>query len=57
MNLTLQAGAVEQTVVVTEDAPLVNTTSGALGGLVTEQKVAELRSGNLVHGFRFPSTG
>src|SRR5947208_1671879 len=42
VNFTLQAGAVEQTVVVTEDAPIVNTTSGALGGLVDERKVAEL---------------
>src|SRR3989449_9937562 len=42
VNFALQAGAVEQTVVVTEDAPIVNTTSGALGGLVDERKVAEL---------------
>jgi len=42
INFTMQAGAVDQTIVVTEDAPLVNTTSGALGGLVDEQKVAEL---------------
>src|SRR3989449_1400454 len=42
VNFSLQPGAVEQTVVVTEGAPLVNTTSGALGGLVDEQKVAEL---------------
>src|SRR3989449_5328993 len=42
VNFTLQAGAVDQTLVVTEDAPIVNTTSGALGGLVDEQKVAEL---------------
>src|SRR5438132_6049041 len=42
VNFTLQAGAVEQTVVVTEDAPIVNTTSGALGGLVDERRVAEL---------------
>src|SRR3989449_1455486 len=42
INFALQAGAVEQTVVVTEDAPIVNTTSGALGGLVDERKVAEL---------------
>src|SRR5438445_3907833 len=42
VNFTLQAGAVDQTVVVTEDAPIVNTTSGALGGLVDERKVAEL---------------
>src|SRR2546425_87359 len=42
VNFILQAGAIDQTVVVTEDAPLVNTTSGALGGLVDQQKVAEL---------------
>src|SRR5437867_3370294 len=42
VNFALQPGAVDQTVVVTEDAPLVNTTSGALGGLVDERKVAEL---------------
>jgi hypothetical protein len=42
LNFALQPGAVDQTVVVTEDAPLVNTTSGALGGLVDERKVAEL---------------
>src|SRR5437870_4950948 len=42
VNFSLQPGAIDQTVVVTEDAPLVNTTSGALGGLVDEQKVAEL---------------
>jgi hypothetical protein len=42
VNFALQVGAVDQTVVVTEEAPLVNTTSGALGGLVDERKVAEL---------------
>src|SRR5437667_1000813 len=42
VNFALQAGAVDQTVVVTEDAPLVNTTTGSLGGLVDEQKVADL---------------
>src|SRR2546422_2031247 len=42
VNFTMQAGAVDQTVVVTEDAPLVNTTAGAMGGLVDERKVAEL---------------
>src|SRR5579885_914812 len=42
VNFTLQVGAVEQTVAVTADAPLVNTTSGELGGLVSEQKVADL---------------
>src|SRR5438128_12271623 len=33
LNFALQPGTIDQTVVVTEDAPLVNTTSGALGGL------------------------
>ena len=42
VNMTLQVGAVEQTVAVTAEAPLVNTTSGSLGGLVSEEKVAEL---------------
>src|SRR5712691_1631929 len=42
VNLTLQVGAVEQTVAVTAEAPLVNTTSGSLGGLVDERRVAEL---------------
>ena len=42
LNFTLQVGAVEQTVAVTAEAPLVNTTSGSLGGLVSEQKVADL---------------
>ena len=32
----------EQTVSVTAEAPLVNTTSGSLGGLVGEQKMADL---------------
>ena len=34
MNFNLQVGAVEHTVSVTAEAPLVNTTSGSLGGLV-----------------------
>ena len=42
VNFTLQVGAVEQRIEVTAEAPLVNTTSGSLGGLVDEQKVAEL---------------
>jgi Carboxypeptidase regulatory-like domain/TonB dependent receptor len=42
VNFTLQVGATEQTVSVTEEAPLVNTTSGSLGGLVNEQKIADL---------------
>ena len=36
VNATLQVGAVGQTVEVTAEAPLVNTTSGSLGGLVDE---------------------
>ena len=42
VNIVLQLGAVEQTVAVTAEAPLVNTTSGSLGGLVDQQKVADL---------------
>ncbi|MSO20864.1 MAG: TonB-dependent receptor [Acidobacteria bacterium] len=42
MNFTLQVGGVEQTISITAEAPLVNTTSGAIGSLVTEQKVADL---------------
>ncbi|MBI2817463.1 MAG: TonB-dependent receptor [Acidobacteria bacterium] len=42
VNFTLELGAVEQTVAVTAEAPLVNTTTGSLGGLVDEQRVADL---------------
>jgi hypothetical protein len=42
VNFALQVGAVTETVSVTGEAPLVNTTSGSLGGLVGEQKVADL---------------
>ena len=42
LPVTLEVGAVEQTVAVTAEAPLVNTTSGSLGGLVDERKVADL---------------
>jgi hypothetical protein len=42
VNFTLEVGGVEQTIAVTAEAPLVNTTSGAIGSLVTEQKVADL---------------
>ena len=42
VNIDLQVGAVENTITVTAEAPLVNTTSGSLGGLVDEQKVADL---------------
>jgi len=42
VSFTLEVGAVEQTVAVTAEAPLVNTTSGSLGGLVDEQRMADL---------------
>ena len=42
VNFTLEVGAVTQEVAVTAEAPLVNTTSGTLGGLVSEQRVADL---------------
>lgn len=42
VNFTLQVGAVEQRVEVSAEAPLVNTTTSSLGGLVDEQKVADL---------------
>ena len=42
VNFTLEVGAVTQTIAVTAEAPLVNTTSGSLGTLVDERRVAEL---------------
>ena len=42
VNFALEVGAVEQTVEVVAEAPLVNTTSGTLGALVNQQKVADL---------------
>jgi hypothetical protein len=42
VNFTLNVGSVAEAVTVTADAPLVETTSGSLGGLVDEQRVAEL---------------
>jgi hypothetical protein len=41
-NFSLEVGASTQTVEVTGEAPVVNTTSGTLGGLVNEEKLAEL---------------
>jgi carboxypeptidase family protein len=41
-NVTLQIGSLAQTVAVTGEAPLVNTTSGSLGALVDEQKISDL---------------
>ena len=42
LNPTLQVGAVTQEVVVTGEAPLVNTTNSALGSMVNEQRMADL---------------
>src|SRR3989338_1570676 len=42
MNTTLQVGATTQEVVVTGEAPLVNTTGSSLGGVVNEDKIADL---------------
>lgn len=42
VNLALRVGSVEESVTVAAEATLVNTTSGALGSLVNEQKVADL---------------
>ena len=42
VNFTLEVGAVEQTVEVSAEASLVNTTSGSLGGLVDERKIGDL---------------
>ena len=42
VNFTLQVGTAAQTVAVTAEAPLVDTTSGSLGGTVNEQKVSDL---------------
>jgi len=42
VNFSMEVGAVEQTVAVTAEAPIVNTTSGSLGGLVDQQRIADL---------------
>src|SRR5271169_5469356 len=42
INFTLQVGTSAQEVVVTSEAPLVNTSNSTLGGLVNEQQMAEL---------------
>jgi Carboxypeptidase regulatory-like domain/TonB dependent receptor-like, beta-barrel len=42
VNFTLELGATQQRVVVTGEAPQVNTTNGQLGGLVDENQMAEL---------------
>src|SRR5437762_5018627 len=42
LNFSLAVGTVTEAVTVQAEAPLVDTTSGTLGGLVDEQKVSEL---------------
>src|SRR5712692_4076480 len=42
VNLTLQVGAVTQEVEVSGEAPLVNTTSSALGSTVNEHRMSDL---------------
>ena len=42
VNPVLQVGTSTQSVTVTGEAPVVNTTNGSLGGLVNEQKMADL---------------
>jgi len=42
VNLQLQVGDLAQQIVVTEDAPLVNTTTSPVSGVVNEQQVKDL---------------
>lgn len=42
VNMTLQVGSVNQTVSVTGEAPLVDTTTSSLGGLVDSQRMTDL---------------
>jgi hypothetical protein len=42
LNFTLDVGSVTETVSVSAEAPIVNTTSGSLGSLVSEERVADL---------------
>jgi hypothetical protein len=42
LNFTLQVGSASQSVTVEAGAPLVNTESSSLGGLVNDQKISEL---------------
>ena len=42
LNFDLQVGTTTQKVVVSGEAPLVDTTSASLGGLVSEQKIEDL---------------
>src|SRR5438270_8329948 len=42
LNFSLEVGSTSEEIVVSGEAPLVNTTTASLGGLVNEQKLAEL---------------
>ncbi|PYS31445.1 MAG: hypothetical protein DMG11_01330 [Acidobacteria bacterium] len=42
VDLTLEVGAAAEQVTVTEEAPLVNTTTSSTSGVITEQQVKEL---------------
>src|SRR6266705_3523855 len=42
INLTLEVGAPEEKVTVTEEAPFVNTTLSSTSGLISEQQIKEL---------------
>src|SRR5437899_8929338 len=42
IDLTLEVGAPEEKIIVTEEAPLVNTTLSSTSGLITEQQIKEL---------------
>jgi len=42
INLSLEVGQVQQQVTVTSEAPIVNTTTASVAGLVTEQAVKDL---------------
>src|SRR6202007_3052401 len=42
VNVAMSVGATSQTVEVTEQAPLVNTTDASVGNVVDEQKVTDL---------------
>ncbi|MCZ6751644.1 MAG: carboxypeptidase-like regulatory domain-containing protein, partial [Acidobacteria bacterium] len=42
INLTMQVGAITQQVTVTGEAPLVNTTTSGVSGVVEERRITEL---------------
>ena len=42
LNFSLQVGAVEQTIAVTAEAPMIETTSAVVSGLVSENQVRDL---------------